>query len=97
MAIEGVVWLNPDHGGWLRELGLRGFQLVWASSWGVRARDWIAPRLGLPADLAVIEVPRYGPGFGWSAWNFRRIHAATTTLTMSRPSVRQARWPQTHA
>ena len=67
MAIEGVVWLNPDHGGWLRELGLRGFQLVWASSWGVRARDWIAPRLGLPADLAVIEVPRYGPGFGWSA------------------------------
>jgi hypothetical protein len=62
----GTVWLNPEHGVWLRELLDRGAELVWATSWGVRAADWIAPRLELP-EMPIIEVPNHGPAFGWSA------------------------------
>lgn len=63
----GTVWLNPAHGVWLNGLRDRGAQLVWATSWGVRAADWIAPRLDLPADLPVVEVPNRGVAFGRSA------------------------------
>lgn len=62
----GTVWLNAEHGVWLREMVDHGAELVWATSWGVRAADWIAPRLGLPS-MPVIDVPNYGPAFGWSA------------------------------
>ncbi|ONI71153.1 hypothetical protein ALI144C_52510 [Actinosynnema sp. ALI-1.44] len=62
----GTVWLNPAHGVWLRELLNWGAELAWATSWGVRAADWIAPRLELP-EMPVIEVPNAGPAFGWSA------------------------------
>ncbi|QWF85793.1 hypothetical protein [Amycolatopsis sp. CA-230715] len=61
----GTVWLNLDHGSWLRELTDRGAELAWATSWGIRAVDWIAPRLGLP-EMHVIDVPNHGPAFGWS-------------------------------
>lgn len=61
----GAVWLNPEHGGWLRELLNRSAELAWATSWGVRAAEWIAPRLGLP-EMPVIEVAHHGPAFGWS-------------------------------
>ncbi|MCR6489834.1 hypothetical protein M8542_44185 [Amycolatopsis sp. OK19-0408] len=61
----GTAWLNPEHGQWLRELVDHGAELVWATSWGVRAAEWIAPRLGLP-EMAVIDVPNDGPAFGWS-------------------------------
>jgi hypothetical protein len=61
----GTVWLNPEHGQWLRELVDHGAELAWATSWGVRAAEWIAPRLGLP-EMSVIEVPNHGPAFGWS-------------------------------
>jgi hypothetical protein len=63
---QGWVWLNPQHGPWLREVRDAGAQLVWATSWGPRAVEWIAPRLGLP-DMPVIDVPNQPPGFGWSA------------------------------
>lgn len=63
---SGTVWLNPTHGLWLRQLLLRPAELVWATSWGPRAADWIALRLGLP-DMPVLEVPDGGPRFGWSA------------------------------
>lgn len=62
---SGTVWLRTSHGVWLRELLDRGVELAWATSWGIRAAEWIAPRLSLP-DLPVIEVPNQAPGFGWS-------------------------------
>ncbi|MEV7042867.1 hypothetical protein [Amycolatopsis sp. NPDC051061] len=64
-AAAGTVWLNVDHGAWLRELHDRGAELAWATSWGARAADWVAPRLDLP-EMPVIEVPNHGPAFGWS-------------------------------
>ncbi|MCK2240055.1 MULTISPECIES: HAD domain-containing protein [unclassified Crossiella] len=66
MPASGPVWLNPEHGFWLRELLARDIDIAWATSWGHRASEWIAPRLELPA-LPVIEVPNQAPGFGWSA------------------------------
>jgi hypothetical protein len=63
---SGTVWLNAEHGIWLRELLARNVELVWATNWGARAAEWIAPRLGLP-DLPVVDVPNQAPGFGWSA------------------------------
>ena len=62
---RGTVWLNPEHGTWLRELGDQGVELVWGTSWRHVAVTWIAPRLGLP-EFPVIEVPVRGPAFGWS-------------------------------
>jgi hypothetical protein len=59
--VTGTVWLHPDHGDWLRELADLGAELVWCTSWGKLAGSWIAARLGLPADLPVIDV---GPGGG---------------------------------
>jgi len=47
------------------ELGDRGAELVWGTSWGQVAVTWIAPRLGLP-EFPVIEVPYRRPAFGWS-------------------------------
>jgi hypothetical protein len=55
--VSGEVWLRPDHGTWLRELARRA-DLVWCTSWGTIATTWIALRLGLPADLPVIDVDR---------------------------------------
>ncbi|MFE5188716.1 hypothetical protein [Streptomyces sp. NPDC056628] len=47
------VWLDPGHGGRLRELaGL--YELVWATTWGAEANTFIAPVLGLP-ELPVVE------------------------------------------
>lgn len=41
----GRVWLNRHHGPVLAGLGA---SLVWATSWGALANEWIAPPLGLP-------------------------------------------------
>ncbi|MFF8670453.1 hypothetical protein [Streptomyces sp. NPDC015242] len=40
------VWLNPEHGRILFQLG---FDLCWATTWMDDANRWIAPVLGLPA------------------------------------------------
>ncbi|MEU7923226.1 HAD domain-containing protein [Micromonospora zamorensis] len=61
--VSGEVWLHPDHSAWLRELS-RDADLVWCTSWGAIAATWIAPRLGLPADLPVIDVGDGGVRFG---------------------------------
>ncbi|MFF5025555.1 hypothetical protein ACFY2J_15190 [Streptomyces collinus] len=39
------VWLNPEHGRSLLQLG---FELCWATTWMDGANRWIAPVLGLP-------------------------------------------------
>jgi hypothetical protein len=77
--VTGTVWLNPEHGDWLRELADRGALLVWSTSWGLLAASWIAPRLGLPDDLTVIEHQYHGVAwghqgklFGLYAWTGRR-------------------------
>jgi hypothetical protein len=49
------VWLNPGHGRHLLALGSR-YELVWATTWGHDANDWIAPVLGLP-ELPVVDWP----------------------------------------
>lgn len=62
--VTGTVWLHPEHGHWLRELARRGALLVWSTSWGPLAASWIAPRLGLPDDLTVIEHRYHGVAWG---------------------------------
>lgn len=47
------VWLNPAHGPALQQLP---FDLVWCTTWGAEANEWIAPHIGLPS-LPVIEWP----------------------------------------
>jgi hypothetical protein len=47
------VWLNPDHGPALAALP---FTLVWATTWGHEANEYIGPVLGLP-ELPVIAWP----------------------------------------
>jgi hypothetical protein len=63
----GTVWLHPDHGVWLAELAAAGAELVWCTSWRTLAATWIAPRLGLPTDLAVIDVTAAGVHWGHQA------------------------------
>lgn len=48
------VWLSRRHGAWLNGLAA-WFDLVWATTWEHDAPRLIAPRVGLPLDLAVIE------------------------------------------
>ncbi|GIG86944.1 HAD domain-containing protein [Plantactinospora endophytica] len=61
--VSGLVWLHPDHGAWLKELS-RDADLVWCTSWGRIAATWVAPRLGLPTGLPVIDVGPGGVRFG---------------------------------
>ncbi|BBC34089.1 hypothetical protein SGFS_053830 [Streptomyces graminofaciens] len=49
------VWLNPDHGRRLRELG-ELYDLVWATTWVDEANTFISPVLGLP-ELPVVRWP----------------------------------------
>ena len=61
----GVVWLHPAHGPWLLDLRHQGADLVWCTTWGHLAPNWIAPRLGLPGTWPVIDVP--GGGVRWGS------------------------------
>lgn len=47
------VWLNPQHGWELIKL-TEFYELVWCTTWGHEANEWIAPHLGLP-ELPVVE------------------------------------------
>lgn len=47
------VWLNPEHGSWLRQL-TKSFELVWATGWEHYAPRLLGPLLGLP-PMPVIE------------------------------------------
>lgn len=55
---EGTVWINPEHGRWMRELAGAGAAQAWATSWGGHARTFFPPLLGYPeaADWPVIDV-----------------------------------------
>lgn len=54
------VWLNPEHGVWLRELAAEsGAELVWATTWEAEADRLIGPILGLPS-LEVISFGEFG-------------------------------------
>src|SRR4051812_20313479 len=55
-AVTGTVWMHPEHGRWLAQLTVGGAQLLWCTSWGRLAATWIAPRLGLPGGLPVLDV-----------------------------------------
>jgi hypothetical protein len=71
----GTVWLHPDHGIWLREVGGHA-DLVWCTSWGPVAADVIAPRLGLP-DMPVLDVADFaGVRFGYQG-NLGPLYAWT--------------------
>ncbi|GAA2598593.1 hypothetical protein GCM10010435_92460 [Winogradskya consettensis] len=48
------LWLHPGHGERLLALPYR---IVWATTWGAEANEWISPRVGLPTDLPVAAVP----------------------------------------
>lgn len=77
---HGEVWLHPDHGAWLREL-TRHADLVWCTSWGTPAATWVAPRLGLPTDLPVINAEQGGVRFG------RQLKLATLYRTIGERPV----------
>jgi hypothetical protein len=71
------VWLNPEHGAWLRELSAL-YDLVWATTWGRDANTLIAPVLGLP-ELPVVEWPgMFDEGPDGTFWKTRHVldHAA---------------------
>ncbi|MEU7176067.1 hypothetical protein ABZ949_31795 [Micromonospora tulbaghiae] len=61
--VTGTVWLNPDHGPWLRELAEHA-RPVWCTSWNHLAAAWIAPRLGLPTTWPHVPVHAGGVRFG---------------------------------
>jgi hypothetical protein len=62
--MEYEVWLSPRHGSWLNQLA-SWFELVWATTWEHQAPRLIAPRLGLPPDLPVIEFDRASAHQTW--------------------------------
>lgn len=58
------VWLNPEHGEWVKELAEEtGGELAWGSSWCGSANEWIGPALGLPV-LPFVPIPEYPPRWG---------------------------------
>ncbi|MDP4501177.1 HAD domain-containing protein [Nonomuraea turcica] len=57
-----IVHLNPRHGRRLLDLALAtGAELVWATTWGHHANDWIAPRIGLPSLPVIPVTPDFPP------------------------------------
>ena len=64
------VWINPQHGAWLRELG-ESYELVWATTWEHDAAELLAPALGLP-DMPVIE---FVQGAANKTWKIADIDA----------------------
>ncbi|MPY63398.1 HAD domain-containing protein [Streptomyces spongiae] len=68
------VWLNPDHGRRLLDLSDR-YDLVWATTWGRDANDYISPVLGLP-DLPVVDWPvRHDAASDGTFWKTRHLVA----------------------
>lgn len=59
------VWLNPEHGAWLRMLA-ELYELVWATGWEHEAHRLLGPLLGLP-EMPVIEFTNR-PVFGVPLW-----------------------------
>lgn len=72
-----TLWLTPQHGQWLTELGV-AFRVVWATTWEHDANTHIAPRIGLAQVLPVIEF-RHG-----------RMQSRPTEGIWKRPDVARA-------
>lgn len=52
------VWLNPAIGAALLALaGSCDAEIVWATTWNHDANTFIAPNVGLPSDLPMLELP----------------------------------------
>lgn len=66
------VWLNPEHGRWLRTLG-KSFELVWATGWQHHAPRLLSPLLGLPS-MSVIEFTNR-PQVGVPLWKLPDVIA----------------------
>ncbi len=66
------VWLSLRHGVWLNGLAT-WFDLVWATTWEHDAPRLIAPRLGLPLDLPVIEFSEDGAEETWKLPDVQRF------------------------
>ena len=44
-----LLFLNPEHGAWLRDLAAQtGAELAWASTWEDHANQFVGPVIGLP-------------------------------------------------
>jgi len=70
------VWLNPEHGEWLKELAAdTNSQLVWCTFWEHNAPVRIAPILNLP-EMPFVPMKRYkfsstlGQDKGFSALSY---------------------------
>lgn len=63
------VWLSLRHGAWLKGLAA-WFDLVWATTWEHDAPRLIAPRVGLPLDLPVIE---FSEGAADGTWKLHDV------------------------
>lgn len=63
------VWLSSRHGSWLNRLAT-WFDLAWATTWEHHASALIAPQLGLPEDLPVIEFHR---GSAYQTWKLPAV------------------------
>lgn len=72
------VWLNADHGQRLLDLGGGRYDLVWATTWGEEANEFIGPVIGLP-ELPAVDWPveRFAEPDG-TFWKTRTLvaHAA---------------------
>lgn len=71
------VWLNTGHGPRLLRLTGR-YDLVWATTWGTDANDYIAPVLGLPRLPVVTWPSLFGTAPDGTHWKTRHLvtHAA---------------------
>ena len=58
-----MVWVNRQHGEWLRHLG-GVYELVWATTWEHDAPRLLGPVLGLP-EMRVIEFTQGAAGTTW--------------------------------
>ena len=83
------VWLNPQHGPQLLALP---YTLVWGTTWGEEANEWIAPHIGLPT-LPVVDWPelhaKRGDGTYFKTWDLV-AYAAGRPFAWVDDEIRQA-------
>lgn len=70
------VWLNPEHGEWVRDLAdATGARLAWASMWEDSANLWIGPPLGIPSIpfVPIAPHPVGGPQSTEAKWKVDHV------------------------
>jgi hypothetical protein len=79
------VWLNPAHGSYLIALP---YELMWATTWGAEANEWIAPHISLP-ELPAVDWPEVhakrddGTYFKTRAFPLADVLSVTTDTLLS--------------